>query len=239
MFAPLAVLFGLACSAPPLEIGLEVQRGNSSRGTSGLESAALADARARAQSEGRRLTSTDTKAGVSELVALATVAWDHELSHRWVATGMVGAGWVQADGNAEVTSSSGTTGFHWTIASPMLEVGAAVRRKFGEHWAVGSELSVSRGILGSGTLESISSDEKLDEGSVGESGTFLEDVHLAWRVRCKIGPQARYGRFVAFPWVGVGSTPVMDSDSRIAGLDADEEAEWTKLGFGLRLGWHL
>lgn len=239
MPAPLLALVGVFLSAP-LEFGLEVQRGNSSRGTSGFEDAALAESRERNLALGLSPSGTDIKSGVSENVVLATASWDHPLGERWVATAVVGAGWSRATGEAEINSgSSGTTGYRWTIDAPLLELGAGLRRTFGEHWAAGTELSLSHGFLGSGALEDLSSGESLDKGEVGESGTFLEDLDLAWRLRLKIGPQARYGRFAAFPWVGVGSTPTMTSDSKIAGFDCDEDPEWIKLGFGLRLAWIL
>lgn len=239
MFAPLLVLSALVGS-PPIELGLEVQRGNSSRGVSGLRHAALAEAREDNESAGLRGTAMDSKSGVSENVVLATVSVDHPLGERWIATGAVGVGWASATGEAVIESGPANgQGFRWTIDAPLFELGAGVRRSFGAHWSVATELSVSHGILGSGKLESLSPDRTLDEGDVGESGTFLEDLDLAWRFRLKLGPQARYGRFSAFPWLGIGTTPVMTSDSKIAGFDCDEEPEWTKLGLGLRLGWSL
>lgn len=239
MLPSLLVLSALA-GAPPIGLGLEVQRNNSSRGVSGLENAALADARQANEDAGLMGAATNSKAGVSENAVLATVSIDHPLGEHWIATGVVGLGWASATGEAEIESGAANgQGFRWTIASPLVEVGGGLRRTFGTHWAAATELSLSRGILGSGKFESFPPDRTLDEGDVGESGTFLEDVSLAWRFRLKLGPQARYGRFSAFPWLAIGSTPVMTSDSRIAGFDADEDPEWTKLGFGLRLGWSL
>lgn len=239
MFAPLLVLSALVGS-PQIELGLEVQRNNSSRGVSGLENAALADAREANEDAGLRGAATNSKAGVAENVVLATVSIDHPLGERWIATGVVGVGWASATGEAEIESGAASgQGFRWTIESPLVEVGGGLRRTFGTHWAAATEFSLSRGILGSGKLESFPPERTLDEGDVGESGTFLEDLEMDWRFRLKLGPQARWGRFSAFPWLGIGTIPVMTSDSKIAGFDADEDPEWTKLGFGLRLGWNL
>lgn len=232
---PVLALAASLCSSGPFEVGVEVQRNLSSRGTAGLENLAIAEAREDAASTGR-VVELDSKAGVTEYAFLASGSWARDLGGPWTASAILGLGWAQAAGDALVGED---VGYRWTIDAPLVELGGAVRRSFGAHWSAGAELAVSRAFLGSGKVETLPSERTLDKGEVGESGTFLEDLDLAWRLRLKIGPRASYGRFSAFPWVGLGNTAVMTSDSRIAGFDADEDADWIKLGLGLRLGWSL
>lgn len=222
--------------------GGEAQIGRSTRGAVGFEGV-LGDRIAASTLEGAEPYGDHSIAyGVLEWSAFAGLGVERPLGGdgRWQATGTFSLGYSRAVGEASIDGGKfDGEGYRWVLNAPMAALSLGLRRAYGEHWSARGELATERGFFGSVALYALPDDEKLGDGSVGESGTIAEDLELAWRFRIKLGPEWRGGRLAVHPWVAIGLNPVMTEESTIGGVPCAGDADFRHGSIGLRTSWLL
>lgn len=241
MFASL--LLAVFCFAFPEgwspQVGGEFQIGRSTRGAAGFED--LVSSQHAIQGDGTGSPGGySTSYGVVEKDVHVHASVERPLAGSWSWSGSMSLGYSMAVGEAEIEEGRGSgDGYRWEIAAFMGGIGIGARRSFGEHWSFRSDVAVEHGFFGDAVLYSLLDDEKIGDGDVGESGTISEDLELAWKIRLKLGPEIRWNRVVVFPWLAIGSTPVMTENSTIAGVACEGDSDFRNGSIGMKVGWLL